>query len=293
MARPTNAELNELKDTIELLVKRAEELVGKADDASKESVEYRDDIRSAVAQVDEFRSGAETKVNEIGEKLEEVKRLSFSCAEWAEKISELESKAEQVERSLEKKKQDLNDLTDSCHALEREIEGLLPGATSAGLASAFEERKRSFSGTIRVWGTVFVLSMIALFAIAYIDPITLQKTAVNEGTLLSFFLARTPFVIPIVWLAVYAGRRHNQALRLEEDYAHKEALSKSFEGYKAQLLEIEAESDEKDATLDLIQRTLEALSLQPGRIYNGGHEDITPATAVRGILAGRRKKEEA
>lgn len=109
--------------------------------------------------------------------------------------------------------------------------------------------------------------------------------------MLPYFISRLPFAIPIIWLAIYAGRRHSQALRLEEDYAHKEALSKSFQGYKKQLIDIEAKSTEKKATLDLIERTLIALSLHPGRIYQGKHNDISPWQSFTGLLSRKDKHD--
>ncbi len=84
---------------------------------------------------------------------------------------------------------------------------------------------------------------------------------------------------------MYASRRHSQALRLEEDYAHKETMSKSFEGYKTQIIELEEDLPAKTSTLNLINKSLEALSLHPGRIYEGKHENISPIHSLTRIFS--------
>ena len=132
-----------------------------------------------------------------------------------------------------------------------------------------------------------------MLAVAYFEPISFEKATVDANSIFQYFIVRLPFAIPIVWLAIYAGRRHSQALRLEEDYAHKEALSKSFEGYKKQIADIEEELENKDATLNLIERTLEALALHPGRIYQGKHEDISPVHSLASIILRKKGSEDA
>ncbi len=82
-----------------------------------------------------------------------------------------------------------------------------------------------------------------------------------------------PFLVPIVRLAIYASHRHNQALRLE-------AISKSFEGYKTQLMEIESDANSKAAE-NLVNRTLEALGWHPSRSINAKREDLSPFGAIR------------
>jgi hypothetical protein len=36
----------------------------------------------------------------------------------------------------------------------------------------------------------------------------------------------------LVWLAFFASKQQAQNKRLQEEYAHREAMSKSFAGYK-------------------------------------------------------------
>jgi len=233
-------------------------------------------------EIDTLKQSAEGTASEILE-------LKTTAETDSQTISLLSNKSSEISETISNQESSLKELSKYTEQLKQTIEDLLPGATSAGLASAFKDRKDAFVWPKRIWGTTFIISIIGLLAVAYFDPVTFKKATIDANYIFQYFLIRLPFAVPIVWLAIYAGRRHSQALRLEEDYAHKEALSKSFEGYKAQLIDIEESSDEKEATLNLIERTLEALSLHPGRIYQGKHEDISPTNSLTNIFHRNKK----
>jgi len=291
MARPSNEELNALKEELESLINSGNELVSKLESHDSEFSNLINTIsaQSTAAtknseEIEDLKHTAEEAVSEI----HELKTTSTTDFHAIQQLSEMSSEISETISTQESK---LEQLSDNAEELKKTIEELLPGATSAGLASAFKDRKDSFIWPKRIWGAIFVASVIGLLAVAYFEPVSFEKATIDANSILQYFLVRLPFAIPIVWLAIYAGRRHSQALRLEEDYAHKEALSKSFEGYKTQLMDIEEGSEDKEATLNLIERTLEALSLHPGRIYQGKHDDISPVHSLANIF--HRKKKSA
>jgi len=55
--------------------------------------------------------------------------------------------------------------------------------------------------------------------------------------------------LPAIWLSIYAGKRRNENMRLEQKYAHKEAVAKSYISYKKQIEELQDEKDELLANL--------------------------------------------
>jgi hypothetical protein len=170
----------------------------------------------------------------------------------------------------------------------------MPAATSAGLASAFAERKASFKKPKKMWAGVFFASIAAMICLTlFLKPDVPPNTL--ELTYLYLFM-RLPYIGPLVWLAYYASQRSTQALRLEEDYAHKEALSKSFEGYKNQIIALEKAwkdsntEDQMRPTLNLIDKTIKALSLHPDRIYKG-HKEGGPFSNFFASLLNSNKTE--
>ena len=175
-------------------------------------------------------------------------------------------------------------------ALLARIEGLLPGATSAGLASSFSLQKKRFAGPQKLWLWTFV-SCIGLLVILAIPsffraigwsvggPILGEPTW--DATWRSLMM-RLPIVLPLVWLAIYAGRNYMLSLRLEEDYAYKEAISTAFEGYKREMVAI-ATGAGTDITpiTTLCTNVLRAIAERPGRIYEGKQQDINLITEIR------------
>jgi hypothetical protein len=75
------------------------------------------------------------------------------------------------------------------------------------------------------------------------------------------------------------------ALRVEEEYAFKEAVSTAFEGYKREMVGIAASGENAMPPLvSLCENVLNALTQRPGRIYEGRHDDITPLTPLAKTL---------
>lgn len=268
------SELNRYKEELENYINGLNEKSGKADKALTTIEDTRDKIDHIYSNISEIKTNTES--------------YESSISKLYDNASELENRLAQHEKRLESLQEIANQRIET-------IENLLPGATSAGLASAFRARKNYFRTPKILWGIVFVVSVLSLVVVAYVDPIDFSQDAPSYSAIVPYVLERLPFAIPLVWLAIYAGRRHGQALQLEEDYAHKEVLSNSFEGYKQQLLDIEENSNEKEQTLSLINRTLQAISQHPVRIYQAKQENITPwedlREAIREVLRREGKED--
>ena len=52
-------------------------------------------------------------------------------------------------------------------------------------------------------------------------------------------LIRLPIIVPVVWAALTVSKRRSEMHRLAEEYAHKEALAKSYEGFKQQIIDMD------------------------------------------------------
>ena len=280
MSRPTTAELNLLKENLEGLIEESTEL-------RDSLVEVNSDYSNRLASITTLRQEADGNAEHIAtlstssdQHFAEISEAKDASADtWVElqgfqnQLEDLRSTLAERQTSLEEREKQVEDL----HQL---VEGLLPGATSAGLASAFRERKESFQKPVENWSRLFLGALVGLFVIAIFNPFAQDFEVLSGTNWLDYLGGRIPIALPLIWLAIYSGRRHSQALRLEEEYAHKESLSKSFEGYKDQLLNIGTHGEGIGPTIDLINKALEALAVHPGRIYSGKHEDITPAGVV-------------
>jgi hypothetical protein len=183
----------------------------------------------------------------------------------------------------------VKDLADEVEALKERVEGLLPGATSAGLASSFSQQRSRFMSPQKQWLRTFVVCIFVLFVLAlpsFLSAIGLiHQTDQSWDATWRSLTMRLPIALPIIWLAIYAGRNYMLSLRMEEDYAYKEAISTAFEGYKREMEKIGAGDNENPTPITtLCTNILRAIAERPGRIYEGKQKDINLLTEVQDLV---------
>lgn len=170
-------------------------------------------------------------------------------------------------------------------ALNEEIESLLPGATSAGLASAFKDLKMSCSDPIRKHSRNFYWSIAILLAVSLIS-IT-QKVGfwviefvdiTSPISMLSNLAYKLPIILPVLWFAAFSAKRRSEAARLEQEYAHKEALAKSYQSFKTQ---IEALGSGDPALMEkLLSSAIDAIAFNASATLDNKHSDSPPANEL-------------
>ena len=167
------------------------------------------------------------------------------------------------------------------------IIGLLPGATAAGLAHAFDDRRKTFLKPSTNWQWLFVGSVIALVVLAATGLWSVYKNGVLLGwdDLARLWLARLPIAAALVWLALHASRESSLAKRLEEDYGYKAAIAASFLGFQKQMADIESNVSEGSPLSKLCADTLATIGSPPGRIYDKHHLTVTPASELAKVAA--------
>jgi hypothetical protein len=166
------------------------------------------------------------------------------------------------------------------------IVGLLPGAASAGLASAFDARRKTFTNPTRNWQWIFVASVIFLIvlAISGLTHVYQSANALSYDELLRLWLARLPIAAALLWLAIHASRESALAKRLEEDYGYKAAVAASFLGFNKQLSDLAGKTGQNVPLSTLCSDTLATIASPPGRIYDKHQLTFTPIDELR-ILA--------
>lgn len=249
------------------------------------SEKAEEDAKKAEKSLDELAAHAET-AQEHSAKIEEILAAIYKANESAKTLVALmtasEKNAAEVQAIITTHEKDLARLKGECDALHVRIESLLPNATSAGLATAFREQQGRFVWPQRGWLATFIVAIVALLFFSLLGLPSADGTWDQMG---KHLLNRLPLIGPLVWLAVYAGRHYGLALRLQEEYAYKEAVSAAFEGYKREMSTVAAIGGSSISPLvTLCESVLRTLGQRPGRIYEGKHEDITAFTPVTTTL---------
>lgn len=230
--------------------------------------------------------------------IESLTKLKANAQEEAKELTTLTKKATDLESNVDESTQKIEELISSNSQnfaeLTTKIEGLLPGATSAGLAYAFETRRQAISASQRYWKWTFIGSLGSSFVAGlcllsgYLpfgggDTSSLDWTQFVRG-----ILPRLILLSPLFWLAGFSAKQLSVRFRLEEDYAHKEALSRAFEGYKR---EMSTMTESSKVAGDLANVVISALGDPPVRLYDKHISTESPLDKVKDVVA-RNKSEK-
>lgn len=177
----------------------------------------------------------------------------------------------------------IKDWEDKYEKLNKKIENLLPNAVTAGLSHAFskkkededqsyEKHKKQFgfgiAGMIAVSLIPFLISIFTLFGNDSLD------TIINRAPKL--VIAILPLYIPVLWLSISSSKKMKLSKRLIEEYAHKEVLSKTFEGLSKQIHDLEEDNISKELKIKLLQDFLQMYSENPGKLISDYNKSDHP-----------------
>jgi hypothetical protein len=172
-------------------------------------------------------------------------------------------------------------------ALIEEIETLLPGATSAGLATSYETLTLEFDGLVKrhTWIFYSLLVSISFVTLAYLlefkssFPYLIWSKVQSWDEILRGIFEKAGFYIPMIWLALFSATRRSQYERLKQEYAHKKAFASSYESYKKQLQDLK--SNAEDLQRELISKAVEAIAYNASSTLDGKHHsEKTPVAQL-------------
>lgn len=239
-------------------------------------------IRSAAEEIEDDRDSINSLLSGVSEKVDKLNDFYikiFGEPDSDEKNKGLEGelnvrKAELIEFEKEQKER--------YEALNNEINSLLPGATSAGLASAYHDMRTSFDQPIKTSSWLFYIAIIGLI----VFPFLLSIESIGGDNLIRFYAPsewdsilkgifyKLPIYAPMLWLAFYASKRRSEYQRLQQEYAHKEALAKSYHSYKQQIEALSAEDGEM--LKGLISQAIKTISYNASETLDRRHGDRHP-----------------
>ena len=247
----TKTEIMEAKDEINLAKTEAkstkeeiEEIFANSSKTLKELKEFYIEIFGEIDEGTEERRGG----------------LQQEIQKYFKELDKLEEKHQTL---LEEHKKKYN-------ALEEQINSLLPGATSVGLAKSYSENRDKFEKQTKFWNWFFIGTMVIIFGFGVY--VIVNNINIDPQHIFKY----SPIYVSIIWLALFASKRRNESMRLEQEYTHKETLAKSYMSYKEQI-----ESLSKDKQNELLQKLLEsttaAISQNPNHVLDKNNTDHHPA----------------
>ena len=235
-----------------------------------------DNTATVLSEVRTTKGTTEANAVAIGAALTIAKESADLAKGLADKSSTIESRIADYESKLaELGKKSMDQL--------KTIEGLLPGATSAGLAHAFDQRRQTFLEPKRKWEKWFVGSVLAIATLTAISllQILLGKTTPTWDEIVLLWLSRMPVIGILVWLAIHASHEAALAKRMEEDYGYKAAIASTFLGFHQQMAEIGSAASSNAPLAKLYNDTLSTIASPPGRIYDKHKLTVSPSRELK------------
>ena len=228
-----------------------------------------------IKNIETAKDSAETDAAEIAKAKETAEKSAVVSKGLADKSAAVEERIAAYEKRLA-------ELDKLCATQLKTIEDLLPGATAAGLASSFDERRKSFQKPHNRWQWLFVGSVLAIVALA----VSGLWHVYNAGTpptydeLVRLWLSRLPVAGALVWLALHASHESALAKRLEEDYGYKAAVASCLMGFQKQISEVGKDVASNASLAKLLDNTLTEIANPPGRIYDKHKLTTSPSAEL-------------
>ncbi len=213
------------------------------------------------AELDSTYSGLKSDIQNLNSTLEDIQ-------------SEQKVAFESFKKGKEKEFSEVSD----------RIRSLLPDAMTAGLSSAYETKRESeedagaeavkmFGKSIRNLTLVSLIPAVVSLYSFLVEQKSLDQVIVNIPQVL---MAILPIYVPLLWFAISASKRIKLAKRLTEEYAHKEVLSKTFEGLYTQVDELPDDETSNELRIKLLTNMVSVTSENPGRLISDYNSSDNP-----------------
>ncbi|QPB12492.1 hypothetical protein [Providencia phage PSTCR8lys] len=229
--------------------------------------EETDQIEQKIKIINDAYNAAESlpmTLEQLKEANEEIKSINKLIIKDSENLKALKNKAVEDEKSIEKTKEKLNDyFEETKNDMEEELgkyrstaekyieqcEQAFRMTTTKGLSWSFQEKADKLNNSIRLWVLALIVSLTIAGAVGYYRFIALDNFFLRENVsifqtivqvIISIFSLGTP-----LWFSWLATRQISQRFKLAEDYEFKSSISKAYEGYRREALQLEEDFSQR------------------------------------------------
>lgn len=212
-------------------------------------------------------------------------KLEKSYYTVSNKIAQLEKDAKESYQKY------LSEWEDNFKKLKLSIESLLPAATSAGLASAYNDKKMAEESSLR-WGFGWFVAIICCMVVIGIS-LLLPQTAPGENDYIALF-SRLVLFAPLIWIGIYQNKKINISKKIIEEYAHKASMMQTFNGLFIQMFKRgdngEYISSDKVRETFLLQ-TLNTVNKNPAECISECNKSDNPMVDIVKLALKQSKKD--
>ncbi len=216
-------------------------------------------VEANLARLEPRSKEIERKVDDIDAAHAAAEQLPEDLAELSAKRDEVQSIVEDAQRLLDHSQKvviGLDNSADNADAASARLvetearankvieksEQALRGSTGVGLANAFEKRKENLSKAGSAWVAGLLLALISAILIGADRVATMQSLLRNDVPAHIVWVNAILSVLGVggpIWFAWLSTKQIGVTFRLAEDYAFKAAVSKAYEGYRKEAVDID------------------------------------------------------
>lgn len=146
--------------------------------------------------------------------------------------------------SIQNTKQAAENLLVEAREILKQMQEKLTMSTSTGLAHAFTNRSDQLKKTSTWWTGGFIVSLIFTFLIAF-NRFNDLKGTITQDTPISYVVIQILISLislsAPVWFAIISSKQIQKLFTLSEDYAYKASISASYEGYRQEAYDVDAD----------------------------------------------------
>ncbi|AZQ55989.1 hypothetical protein [Burkholderia cenocepacia] len=237
-----------LRNTVRALASRAE--------AVSPTIEQLQSMADSILRAYAAADRLPADLQELEESRLKVQEIAALAAEDGTGIRNLFGQSHRSATALDSREKDAERIIQKC-------ETALRASTAVGLAGAFHDRAESLRASITPW----VLALVAaLSAGAVVGGWQLHQLAESIQASTPPTIVWTRLIVSIlsvggpVWFAWLSTKQIGQRFRLSEDYAYKASISKAYEGYRREAVDLDEDFQKR-----LFSTALTRLDEQPLR----------------------------
>jgi len=282
-------------------VSESEQKTSEIKDIEAKISDTYESIKEIASNMQNFKAKSLERRNEIKELYNEIFGTKTEDGEETEGLKdELDVCYDELTENFEKLKKDFIDLKISqekdfsnfkslkerdFNELKLKIQNLLPGAMSAGLSSAYNHKRRleektrakaeiTFNIAIAVLVIISAIPVGIASILLFVVKLDVLEVIKYLPQLLGLIV---PIYAPVVWVGLTSSKKVNQSKRLIEEYAHKEAISKTYEGLSREVSKLDDEENLKERLLfNIISISAE----NPGKLIQGFNKPDYPMIEI-------------
>ncbi len=270
-------ELQQIAVSCEGNLKKINNLLSQSSDKKQEISDIYDEIfgyevHDEEQDKDKHESGLKDELDTAYDKLEN------QLKDFSKKVDDFRLKKETDYDQFLLRKQEEHD------ALQKRIKELLPGALTAGLSHAYaqqceEERDERRDSLTAFYWAIGIMTSFAIIPVilGLIFRYNLGKTWEDiVGYLPQIACVMFPLYLPMFWVAFSSSRKANLSKRLIEEYAHKVALSKTFQGLEEQISSLGNTETAMELKVKLLYNLVSVSAENPGKLIPNYHKADNP-----------------